>query len=208
MIVRVSWGETHAHVVIPGKKTKTRTKIWVMKDLNRKQDGNLAGNLVNFSQLLHKSFNYKELTHAVSKRAQNDIWKTVFLYFTRFPIFLEVKNNEKVSPQYCFVEEAKWNTQCKSLISTPGKDTLFIINISLLWTSEISTVEALVSGHPQDAKKVSVTGAGRLREWFSQAATRGVGDRWPLTWACPANNKYCIVTGRGWRQNKHWNMVL
>ena len=29
------------------------------------------------------------------------------------------------------------------------------------------TVEALVSGHPRDAKKVSVTGAGRLREWFS-----------------------------------------
>ena len=29
----------------------------------------------------------------------------------------------------------------------------------------VSTLEALVSGHPQDAKKVSsVTGAGRLRE--------------------------------------------
>ena len=35
---------------------------------------------------------------------------------------------------------------------------------------------------------MSVTGAGRLREWFSQAATRGVGDRWPLAGACPANN--------------------
>ena len=59
-----------------------------------------------------------------------------------------------------------------------------------------NTVEALVSGHPRDAKKVSVTGAGRLREWFSYAATRGVGDRWPLTGTCPANNKYRIVTGR------------
>ena len=39
-------------------------------------------------------------------------------------------------------------------------------------------------------KKVSVIGAGRLREWFSQAATRGVGDRWPLTGACPLNNKH------------------
>ena len=29
-----------------------------------------------------------------------------------------------------------------------------------------NTVEALVSGHPRDAKKVSVTAAGRLREWF------------------------------------------
>ena len=29
------------------------------------------------------------------------------------------------------------------------------------------TVEALVGGHLRDAKKVSVTGAGRLREWFS-----------------------------------------
>ena len=28
----------------------------------------------------------------------------------------------------------------------------------------MSTVEALVSGHPRDAKKVSVTEAGRLRE--------------------------------------------
>ena len=27
-----------------------------------------------------------------------------------------------------------------------------------------STVEGLVSGHPRDVKKVSVTGAGRLRE--------------------------------------------
>ena len=53
-----------------------------------------------------------------------------------------------------------------------------------------TTVEALVSGHPRDGIKMSVTGAGRLREWFSQAATRGVGDRWPLTGACPANHKY------------------
>ncbi len=30
-----------------------------------------------------------------------------------------------------------------------------------------STVEALVSGHPRDGKKVSVTRAGCLREWFS-----------------------------------------
>ena len=28
------------------------------------------------------------------------------------------------------------------------------------------TVEALVSGHPRDGIKMSVTGAGRLREWF------------------------------------------
>ena len=30
-----------------------------------------------------------------------------------------------------------------------------------------ATVEALVSGHPRDAIKMSVTGAGRIREWFS-----------------------------------------
>ena len=29
------------------------------------------------------------------------------------------------------------------------------------------TLEALISEHPQDAKKVSITGAGRLRQWFS-----------------------------------------
>ena len=29
------------------------------------------------------------------------------------------------------------------------------------------TVEGLVRGLPRDAKKVSVTGAGRSREWFS-----------------------------------------
>ena len=62
---------------------------------------------------------------------------------------------------------------------------------------QTSVDAALVSGHPRDAKKMSVTGAGRLREWFSYAATRGAGDRWPLTGACPANNKYRIVTGRG-----------
>ena len=29
------------------------------------------------------------------------------------------------------------------------------------------TVEALLSGHPRDAIKMSVTGTGRLREWSS-----------------------------------------
>ena len=38
---------------------------------------------------------------------------------------------------------------------------------SRTFTSDDHTVEALASGHPRDAKKVSVTGAGRLREWFS-----------------------------------------
>ena len=32
----------------------------------------------------------------------------------------------------------------------------------------LNTVEALVSRQPQDTKKVSVNGAGRLREWFSE----------------------------------------
>lgn len=49
---------------------------------------------------------------------------------------------------------------------------------------------ALVSGHAWEAKKVSVTGDGRLREWFLQAATRVVKDRWPLMGAFPANNKH------------------
>ena len=31
----------------------------------------------------------------------------------------------------------------------------------------MTTVEALVSGYTRDAKKMSVTGAGRLRERFS-----------------------------------------
>ena len=30
--------------------------------------------------------------------------------------------------------------------------------------NKLSTVEALISGHPQVAKKVSITGAGHLRE--------------------------------------------
>ena len=33
------------------------------------------------------------------------------------------------------------------------------------------TVEALISGHPQDVKKESITGAGRLREYCSYAVT-------------------------------------
>ena len=32
---------------------------------------------------------------------------------------------------------------------------------------QTSVDAALVSGHPRDAKKMSVTGAGRLREWCS-----------------------------------------
>ena len=43
-------------------------------------------------------------------------------------------------------------------------------------TSGTTSVEALVSAHPQEAKKVSVTGAGRLREALSYGATRGVRD--------------------------------
>ena len=44
----------------------------------------------------------------------------------------------------------------------------------------VTTLEALVRGNPRDAMKMSVIGAGRLREWFSEATTRGVADRWPL----------------------------
>ena len=51
-------------------------------------------------------------------------------------------------------------------------------------------IEALVSGHPRDAKKVSVTGTDRLREPFSYATTRGVRDSWPLAGARPANNRH------------------
>ena len=50
-------------------------------------------------------------------------------------------------------------------------------------------VEALDSRQPWDAKKASITGAGHLQGWCLQAAFRGVRDRWPLTGACPANNK-------------------
>ena len=70
--------------------------------------------------------------------------------------------------------------------------------------SKYSTVEALVSGHPRNSKKVSETGAGRLllREWFL---------KWPLEvqgMDCRLRElakltKYRIVTGRGLRQNKH-----
>jgi len=48
-----------------------------------------------------------------------------------------------------------------------------------------TTVKALISRHPQDIKKVSVTGAGHLRDGFSQTDTGGVGERWPLMGACP-----------------------
>ena len=36
-----------------------------------------------------------------------------------------------------------------------------------LTESLMNTVEALVGRHPQDAKKVSINGAGCLQEWFS-----------------------------------------
>ena len=58
-----------------------------------------------------------------------------------------------------------------------------ILNLILLDV----TVEVLVSGRPRYAENVSVTGAGRLQQWFSYAATRDVKDRWPITGACPVN---------------------
>ena len=63
--------------------------------------------------------------------------------------------------------------------------------LSLSESIEMQT--ALISRHPHDAKKVSVIEGDRLLERFSLAATRGVGDGWPLTGACPANNKYSTV---------------
>ena len=55
-----------------------------------------------------------------------------------------------------------------------------------------STVEALLSGHPRDVKKVSVTGAGGLlvRMVLISGHYRSVRDSWPLTGACQANNKH------------------
>ena len=43
----------------------------------------------------------------------------------------------------------------------------FSLLSSLVLMLAVVTVEALVSGHPTDAIKMSVTGAGRLRKWFS-----------------------------------------
>ena len=55
------------------------------------------------------------------------------------------------------------NDICTSQINriTPGCAEIFGIYY------KPTTVEALISGHPRDAKKVSVTGAECLREWFS-----------------------------------------
>ena len=41
------------------------------------------------------------------------------------------------------------------------------MQVTVPGSNKISTVEALVSGHPWGTKKVSVTGAGRLREYES-----------------------------------------
>lgn len=49
------------------------------------------------------------------------------------------------------------------------------------------TVETLVSGNVWDAKRESVTGAGRLREWFPYAATSGARVKRPLMGACQAH---------------------
>lgn len=47
----------------------------------------------------------------------------------------------------------------------------------------------LVSGCPLDVR-LSATEGCHLKEWFLQAATRGVRDRWPLMGACLAHNKH------------------
>ena len=43
------------------------------------------------------------------------------------------------------------------------QNAILIVIVSIL-NLKGSTVKALVSGHPRGARKVSVTGAGRLRE--------------------------------------------
>ena len=69
------------------------------------------------------------------------------------------------------------------------------------------TVEALVSGHPRDAIKMSVTGAGRLQEWFSKAATRGVGIDGRLRGLAQLTINIGIQKNTE-VSNKHRNMVL
>ena len=50
----------------------------------------------------------------------------------------------------------------------PGRGGLREIpSVVGVWIFSGTTVKALVSGHPRDGIKMSVTGAGRLREWFS-----------------------------------------
>ena len=53
----------------------------------------------------------------------------------------------------------------------------------------VNKEEALVRGHTADVKKVVVIVTGRLREWFSYAATRGERVKWPFKGACPAIHK-------------------
>lgn len=50
----------------------------------------------------------------------------------------------------------------------------------------------LVSGCPLDVR-LSATEGGHLKEWFLQAATRGVRDRWPLMGACLGMQKSTAV---------------
>ena len=71
-----------------------------------------------------------------------------------------------------------------------------------------STVEALESGHPRDAIKMSVTGAGRLREWFSQASTRGVEDRWPLAGGLAKLKYWYTKQYRGIKQTLKYGTVI
>lgn len=63
--------------------------------------------------------------------------------------------------------------------------------IELIWNGRSATYQACLEyswnsrkSTPLGHKKASVTGADQLWEWFSQAATRGVGNRWLLKGAC------------------------
>ena len=71
------------------------------------------------------------------------------------------------------------------------------------------TVEALVSGHPRDEIKIVRTWSWPLTRMVLVTATRGLGDRWPLTGACPANNKYWYTKKcRGIKQTLKYGTVI
>ena len=60
-----------------------------------------------------------------------------------------------------------WQRFKRDRESTARKTTVCFLMFTSNDTYRLATVKALVSGHPRDGIKMSVTGAGRLREWFS-----------------------------------------
>ena len=81
-----------------------------------------------------------------------------------------------------FVDFLQGEVQFSRTNYTKFSNLLILTPVALNMSKIFNTVEALVSGHPLDAKKVYVTGAGHLRE--NVKIKTDIAWKLKVTWFC------------------------